>query len=257
MKVSALASGSSGNCFYIEDSDNAILVDCGISCKQIITRLSLLNRNVHNIRGIFLTHEHSDHTKGADVFARKFNIPIFATQGTINSKILCNNNDLIVSIKNNETFSFSGFDICAFSKSHRAADPVSFKIYSKNTCKNVSVITDIGYVCDNVRDAIKDSNCLFMESNHDIEMLENGSYPYYLKEWIKSDNGHLSNSDSAINVFDNPRIKLKNIILSHLSENNNTPLLALSEFQKELNKINFKPKIGISGRFNPTKLIEV
>jgi len=140
MKFSALASGSSGNCFYIENKNSGILIDAGISSKQIIERLGLLNTNPERIKGIFITHEHSDHTRGADVFARRFNIPVFATHKTAEKCFLAEENLNI--IKNNEAVNIAGMRIEAFSKSHKAEDPVSYNIING---RKISIMTDMGY----------------------------------------------------------------------------------------------------------------
>ena len=229
MEICALASGSSGNCFYIENSktNSAVIVDAGISAKKIVEKLCLVGKSPDKIKGIFITHEHSDHIKGADVFARKFNIPIFATKKTAENCFLCSDGDLINFIKNNETVDLGGMKVEAFSKSHRAADPVSYNVFNG---KRISIITDVGYGCENVLANISNSDALFLESNYDNNMLDNGPYPYFLKKWIKSDIGHLSNFQSATSVLENASSKLKYLVLSHLSQNNNTPLIALSAF---------------------------
>ncbi len=254
MEICVLASGSSGNCFYIENNNQAVLIDAGISTKQIVERLSIIRKNPFNIKGIFITHEHSDHIKGADFFARKFNVPIFSTKKTIESCDLCSDQDLINYINNDEIIKLSGMDIEAFSKSHRAADPVSFNICNK---KKISIMTDIGYACNNVIDNIADSDLLCLESNYDSEMLRNGKYPYFLKKWIESDIGHLGNFDSAKCVFENSSSKLKYLILSHLSKNNNTPALALDSFKLLKKKKNFSPKIFVSEREHPTPIFRI
>ncbi len=253
MEICALASGSSGNCFYIENNNQAVLIDAGISTRQIIDRLYIIGKNPFNVKGIFITHEHSDHIRGADVFARKFNVPIFSTKKTIEICNLCSNEDLINPINNDEIIKISGMEIQAFSKSHRAADPISFNISSK---KKISIITDIGYACNNVVDNIENSDLLCLESNYDTQMLRNGNYPSFLKKWIESDTGHLSNEESAECVFQYSRSKLKYVILSHLSKNNNNPALALNSFQL-LMKNNFSPKIFISHREHPTQIFRI
>ncbi|MBS3079581.1 MBL fold metallo-hydrolase [Candidatus Pacearchaeota archaeon] len=253
MEICVLASGSSGNCFYIEKNNNAILIDAGISTKQIVNRLFSIGKNPLNVKGIFITHEHSDHIKGADVFARKFKIPIFATGKTIDSCNLCSNEDFINKIRNNETVNFCGMDIESFSKSHRAVDPVSFNIYDK---KKISIMTDIGYACQNVVDNVGNSDLLCLESNYDPEMLKNGGYPHFLKKWIESDIGHLSNGDSAKCVFENSSSKLKYLVLSHLSKNNNHPDVAMRSFQL-LKKKNSFPKIFVSERERPTAIFKI
>ncbi|MFA5856968.1 MAG: MBL fold metallo-hydrolase [Candidatus Pacearchaeota archaeon] len=254
MEIASLASGSSGNCFYIENKGSAILVDAGISTKRIFKGLFDIKRSPDNLKAIFITHEHSDHIKGADVLARKLNIPIFATKKTIENSTICSRPELINPIKNNEVIDLYGMKIEAFSKSHKAADPVSFSI--SNTHK-ISIITDAGYACENIISNISDSNALFIESNYDDDMLEKGSYPYFLKKWIKSDIGHLSNIQSALSVKENASSKLKYLILSHLSKNNNTPDIALSTYKiiKENHKLS--PITLVSPRETVTPLIKL
>ncbi|MDP1695628.1 MAG: MBL fold metallo-hydrolase [archaeon] len=256
MKAMALSSGSSGNSFYVEKGEDAVLIDAGISTKKILARMDALGLDAEKIKAIFITHEHADHIKGADVFARRFNIPIFATKGTINGGFLCSDEALINSIKSDETIGIGKLNVEAFLKSHKAAEPVSYSIRSAN--KKVSIITDLGFACKGVNDAIADSNFLFLESNHDIEMLENGHYPYFLKNWIKSDSGHLSNRQAGLAVLEYGSGKLKNVVLSHLSEKNNCPKLALKTFKKlTKERMDFKAKVSVSLRSEPTELFKV
>ncbi len=254
MKISALSSGSSGNCFYISNDKTSILIDCGISCRQIEENLFILKQNPEKIKGIFITHEHTDHIKGVDVLARKFNIPIFATKGTIRNSFLCSNQDLICPIKNNETVSVDGIEIEAFSKSHDAEEPISYRI--KNG-KILSIVTDIGHSCNNVIDSVSDSDFLIIESNHDLDMLANGRYPYFLKQRIFSDKGHLSNLHSSLCVLEHGKSKLKQVMLAHLSENNNTSKLALNAFNILRERKDLKPKISLSLRNVATPLFVV
>lgn len=260
MKISALSSGSSGNAFFVENEKNnkAILVDCGISCKRIEERLGSINKAPESIQGIFLTHEHSDHVKGTDVFARKFNIPIFTTQKIIDKKLLCKNSNLINSIKNDEITKMNGLEITAFPKSHLSVDPVSFSILDFKQNKKLSIITDAGFACKNICDNVANSNFLCIESNHDLEMLENGPYPWHLKKWIKSDIGHLSNTQAACCVAEHATKKLKNIMLSHLSEHNNTPEKAIESFQYMLKqRKDLSPQLHSSEKFTATPLMKV
>jgi phosphoribosyl 1,2-cyclic phosphodiesterase len=253
MEICALASGSSGNCFYVGEK-NGVLVDAGISAKQIVERLSIIRKNPEDIKGIFITHEHSDHIKGADVFARKFNVPIFVTKKTFENCFLCSDDDLINFIKNDETVPISGIEVEAFSKSHKCSDPVSFNIHNG---KQVSIITDVGYGCKNVIKSVSESDFLCVESNYDEEMLENGPYPYFLKKWIKSDIGHFSNVQSSLCVLENAGTNLKNIVLSHLSENNNTPDFALKSFNILKERKDLHSRISVSQREIPTKLFKI
>lgn len=255
MKFAALSSGSSGNCFYINNGNSSLLVDCGISCSQVLSCLADLNQDASKIKGIFVSHEHTDHIRGIDVLARTLGIPIFATKGTSKNSFLCSQDDLINEIKPDETIKLGGMEVSAFSKSHDASEPVSFQI--KNG-KIISIITDIGYACKNVQEAVQDSDFLVLESNHDIEMLENGPYPYFLKKRILSDIGHLSNLSSGLCVLEHGKRKLKNLMLAHLSENNNNPRLALSCFRNLLKeRKDLKPRLLLSERNVCSDLIRV
>jgi phosphoribosyl 1,2-cyclic phosphodiesterase len=256
MKACALSSGSSGNCFYVEKDDAAVLVDVGISARKVIERMSLLKLNPEKIKAIFITHEHSDHIVGIDVLARRLNVPIFATKGTIKHGFLCSNNDLIKPINNNESIKIGVLKIEAFTKRHKAAEPVSYSILSSG--KVVSVITDAGYACDNINKGISQSDLLFLESNHDIAMVESGPYPPFLKKWVTGDSGHLSNTQAGLAVLENARPRLKNIILSHISKTNNTPDVALETFKslvKERSDLN--PNVSVSLDHAPTQLFYI
>lgn len=255
MKISALSSGSSGNCFYVSEKDKAILIDCGISYKQVLEKLSSLRQNPRNIKAIFVTHEHTDHVSGVDVLVRNLKIPVYATKGTCKNSFLCSREDLINEIKNDKTIKLAGMEISAFSKSHDASEPVSFRI---NNGKTISIITDIGYACKSVCESVSDSDFLVLESNHDISMLENSPYPDFLKRRIASNIGHLSNLHSSLCVLEHGTRKLKNVVLAHLSAVNNTPELALSCFKNLLKeRRDLKPRIFISERDKATGVIRV
>lgn len=253
IKGCALASGSSGNCFFIE-AGNGFLVDAGISCKQIEERLGSIGKDISDINALFVTHEHADHIRGIDVLSRKHSIPIFINKETYESGYF-NSDELINIIKNGQAIKFGGAKITAFSKSHDAANPVSYAFEYKN--KKASVITDIGYACNNVISNVKRSNLLFLESNHDIKMLENGGYPAFLKKRIRSNVGHLSNYDAALLVLSHASSSLKSVVLSHLSQNNNLPELAMKTFNGLVKERKDLRDIGVhlSSREEPTELI--
>ncbi len=258
MEICALASGSSGNCFYAGDGNSSILIDAGVSCKKIEERMLTINRKVENVRAVFITHEHSDHIRGIDVFARKFNVPIFATRELIKNNFLCSNPDLIQTFKVGENIKIGGMEISSFSKIHKAIDPLGFTIVDSSSGKRASIITDAGHACKNIIENVSDANALFFESNHDLEMLENGSYPYFLKKWISSDNGHLSNMQSALCVLENAKRKMKSMVLCHLSEHNNTPKLALNTHRNLLkHRMDLKPRIFISDKESPSVIVKL
>ena len=262
MRVCALASGSSGNCFYVENEFNGnnqgILIDAGISCKRIEERLGNINRSVENVKAILVTHEHSDHIRGIDVFVRKFNVPVFATKLTFDSRFITSKDELKNEIKNDEQFKIAGLKVNAFSKSHLCADPVSFSISDSKNKKTITIATDVGVPCENIKDAVADSDFICFESNYDEKMLDEGFYPWSTKKWIKSDGGHLSNTQSAACIIENAKKKMKHIMLSHISQNNNTPELAMQTHEYFLKqRIGFKPILSISSRHEPTRLFKV
>lgn len=255
MEICALASGSSGNCFYVGNEKGAILIDAGISARQICERLTCVGKNPERVQAIFITHEHIDHVRGADVFARRFNIPIFTTQGTSENCFLCSDDDLIRFIKNDEIVHIRGMKIETFSKFHHAADPVSYNIYNG---KKVSIVTDAGHGCVNIRKHISDSNFLILEANHDEHMLDLGPYPFHLKALIKSDIGHLSNTQAGLCVLEHASKKLKHLVLAHLSAVNNTPETALKTFHTLLKeRKDILPSIHVSVREKPTDVFRI
>lgn len=257
VEVSVLASGSSGNSFFVKANGLSFLVDAGISCKQIVERLAAIGRNIDDVKALLITHAHIDHVRGADVLTRKFNIPMYATDKTFESfSHLLKQKDQFNSITADKTFNIGDVEINPFSKSHDCADPVSYSItYEENTA---SIITDIGYACRNVRKAVSDSDILCLESNYDIDMLQNGPYPYYLKKRIAGESGHISNYDAALLAMEHASPKLRHIFLSHLSLNNNTPELALNTFKilkerKDLQDLN----CSLTYRDRPTELFSL
>lgn len=258
MKISALSSGSFANAFYVEDGDHAILIDDGLSFKEINQRLNSIKRSPDKINAIFVTHEHSDHIRGVDVLSRQLNIPIYLTKATAKKAFICSEESLINYIKNNESLDINGIKITAFSKSHDCGDPVSYILESKKDKKTAGIITDIGYPCKNVTENISDSDFLFIEANHDENMLKNGPYPYFLKKRILSDKGHLSNYQSAVSVLEHGNPKLKAVVLSHLSETNNTPDVASKTYKKIIKeRSDLKPRVFVSTKDRATPLFDI
>jgi len=255
MELSVLSSGSSGNCFYVESNKHAILVDCGISCKQVLERLQIIGKKPENIKGIFVTHEHSDHIAGIDVLARSLSIPIYSTEKVAKDCFLCSDKSLIREIGKNESTKIGDLTIEAFSKSHKAVDPISFSIINK---KRLSIITDAGFICKNIEENIKEADFLCLESNHDLKMLEEGPYPIFLKNWIKSNTGHLSNMQASLGILEYASSNLKGVILSHLSETNNKLDVALKTFNSLIKeRFDLKPKVIVSTKFLPTEIMRI
>ena len=227
LKYCSIGSGSSGNCHYIGYKDTNILVDAGLSGKRITTGLDDINVDMENIKGIFITHEHSDHIKGAGIISRKYDIPIFA-----NVKTWCAMKDKLGDIKdsnmkvfeNDRSYSLEDLIIRPFSISHDASDAVGYNFYAEN--EKMSIATDIGMITDNIRRHLYKSKLVVLESNYDPNMLMMGSYPYSLKKRVMSDTGHLSNEDAAKFCIDLVKEGRERILLAHLSKENNFPELA-------------------------------
>lgn len=229
MRICAIASGSNGNCYYFENYNEAVLIDAGVSCKQIVLRMEKLGLDVNKVKGVFITHEHGDHIRGVNVFCKKFQIPVYITKATLENSKITLDPSLIKFINADDSTKIGDIVVNSFSKNHDAADPCSFKVSCND--KNVCVLTDIGKECDNVINNIKDSHAIFLETNYDEEMLWNGAYPYYLKSRVSGENGHLSNLQAATLILDHGQSSLEHVFLSHLSENNNCPKIALSTFE--------------------------
>lgn len=228
LSFAAIASGSNGNCYYIGNEQGAVLIDTGISCKETEKRMQRLGLEMAGIKAIFLTHEHSDHIAGLDVISRRYKIPIYATPGTWNGLLKQPQGLLPNFIQRNDTIELNGLTIRSFSKSHDAAEAVSFVVSEKGY--NVGVITDIGYACSEVKKILPRCHALFIESNYCVDLLESGSYPRSLKDRISGRKGHLSNQEALELVRHKAGPQLRHLILSHLSANNNRPDLVDSLF---------------------------
>lgn len=232
MKLSfaAIASGSNGNCYYIGNDNEAVLVDAGISCREIEQRMKRLELSIKKVKAIFVSHEHTDHVRGVRVLSKKYNLPIFISRSTLLSARLEENNPLNCYFTPDKPVQVGDLHVTCFNKFHDASDPHSFVVRYKNLC--VGVFTDIGSPCENVVKHFSCCDAVFLEANYDDEMLFNGPYPYYLKQRISSDKGHLSNKQ-ALDLFLNHRKeKLSHVFLSHLSRENNDPVLAKKLFDE-------------------------
>lgn len=219
--ITSLNSGSNGNCYYIGNNEEAVLIDAGISCRETEKRMKRLGLTIDKVKAIFISHEHSDHIRGVEVLSRKFNLPVYITPVTLK------HSGMFLSPHLNNTFTayneitFGGLSVKAFPKFHDASDPYSF-IVSGNGI-NIGVLTDIGSACDHVVNNFKQCHAVFLEANYDEELLETGGYPYYLKKRISGGHGHLSNTQ-ALEIFTKHRSEnLTHLLLSHLSRENNSP----------------------------------
>jgi len=224
----SLNSGSNGNCYYVGNKSEAVLIDVGISCRETEKRMKKLGLSMQTVKAIFVSHEHGDHIKGVSTLANKYSLPVYITSKTaVNGPRLIRH--LSLTFAANESIAIGDLMIKPFSKFHDAADPHSFTISYNNI--TVGVITDIGRVCSEVVQHFKQCHAVFLESNYDTAMLENGKYPVYLKNRIRDGLGHISN-DEALELFINHRSpSLSHVLLSHLSKENNSPEMVKTLFE--------------------------
>lgn len=256
----SIISGSSGNCSYISNGSTKIIIDCGLSGKKLVEALNSMYIPITDIDAVLITHEHSDHTKGLGVISRKYHIPIYATKGTLLSLSVGEIDDTLKNcIEAGKNFSIGSVNIHPFSISHDAADPVGYSFYIDDG--KYSVATDMGILTNEVFSEIKGSKSIILESNHDVEMLKFGSYPYPLKRRILSEYGHLSNETAARAAVELAKSGTKHIMLGHLSRENNRPEIAMLESFNALTdagaQIGRDVSLSVADRFNITHFGEV
>ncbi|NLZ82013.1 MAG: MBL fold metallo-hydrolase [Clostridiales bacterium] len=237
MRLSSIASGSSGNCIYVGSNNTHILVDCGISGKRIEAGLNENEIKGEDLSGILITHEHTDHICGLGVMARRYGIPIYATRETLykieNTTALGKvPTEIFVIIEADQTFQIEDLTIHPFIISHDAANPVAYRISHES--QSIAVATDMGRYNDYIVENLAGVDALLIEANHDVNMLQAGSYPYPLKRRILSDYGHLSNESSGKLLTKILHDGLKHIFLGHLSKENNYEELAYETVRLEI-----------------------
>ncbi|MGA2858307.1 MAG: MBL fold metallo-hydrolase [Candidatus Sulfotelmatobacter sp.] len=240
VSVSMLASGSRGNCAMVASECTRILVDAGISCRETYKRMKSLGDDPHSLSAILITHEHSDHVYGLATLAKKLRIPVFMTGATHQAWARAMRDqkgekpqlEKCERFESGHRFQVGDIEVKPFTIPHDAADPVGFTFRAEGI--KVGFVTDLGYVPASVRDHLRGCDLLVMESNHDLEMLRVGPYPWAVKQRVMSRVGHLSNealADFLINGYDNSATF---VVLAHLSEQNNHPEIARREAEKAL-----------------------
>lgn len=226
MKFCSLFSGSSGNSLYVSSGDTGILIDAGLTGKAITAAMDSIGENPAEVQAILITHEHSDHTIGAGILSRKFDIPVYANEKTWEAmerslgKIAVHNRRIITG----ET-SVGDLHVSTFRVPHDSAGCIGYTLEDKDG-RLFSSVTDMGVFTEEIRRGIRDSDIILIESNHDVEMLKYGPYPYELKRRVMSELGHLSNEDCAAAILSILNNNHRKIILGHLSRTNNVPELA-------------------------------
>ncbi len=221
LSIAPLFSGSKGNCILIGSQNANILIDAGYSCTRIEAEMKKVNQSLANVDGILVTHEHSDHIAGVGVVSRKYDIPVYANEPTWHEMTSRTGEIATKNIRVIDENDFYIKDMCIqpYEIPHDAALPYGYSVTSGS--KKISVLTDLGRVNDTILNHVKDSNIVLLESNHDIEMLKCGPYPYYLKRRILSSHGHLSNDDAGDTALKLAFSGVRGILLGHLSEKNN------------------------------------
>jgi phosphoribosyl 1,2-cyclic phosphodiesterase len=248
--ITSLNSGSNGNCYYVGNKTEAVLIDAGISCREIEKRMKLLGLDIKKVKAVFISHEHTDHIKGVSTLANKYSLPVYITKATLQNgpKLI---KHLSINFIKEEPIAIGSLVVTAFTKYHDAVDPHSFIVSCENV--TVGVFTDIGEACPMVNKYFNKCNACFLEANDDEELLENGSYPKHLKERIKGNKGHLSNNQ-AYTLFNKHRPSfMTHVILSHLSKENNRPDIAESLFLSTAGTI----KITVAPRDEASPVITI
>ncbi len=249
--ITSLNSGSNGNCYYIANDNEAVLVDAGLSCRETEKRMKRLDLSMDKVKALFISHEHGDHIKGVESIASKHKLPVYITAETFRQSRLRVDPAQVFSFTAYTPVNIGNLSVMAFPKFHDAIDPHSFVI-SGNGVK-IGVFTDIGAVCSNVIDNFTDCNAVFLEANYDADMLENGRYPHHLKNRIRSGHGHLSNVQ-ALELFMAHRSRfLSHLLLSHLSKDNNDPDLALRLFNTHARNTH----ISVASRYEESSVYHI
>ena len=262
LKFCSLFSGSSGNSLFVQSDQSKLLIDCGASGKKICEALASINSSIEDIDAILITHEHSDHVQSLGLLSKKYNIPIYLNKETFealsNSQKEKISSDNINYFINDKEFFLNDLTIKPFSIPHDAANPCGYNIH--NGKRKISIATDLGHVTDDILNNLKNSSFILLESNYDPSILQISKYPYSLKERIKGPKGHLSNETAGKLISALSGNELKEVMLGHLSKENNFPELAYQTVTEELirNNIDLNTiRLSVANRYNPSKIIEL
>ena len=232
LSITTLASGSEGNCLLVTGGETAILIDAGISCRRILNSLNALGIDPAVLSAILVTHEHSDHVCGIATLTRRLGVPVYASQGTARQLAyrIAFPPDGLRPFDAGKSFSVGDLTVFSFPTPHDASDSVGYSVACAGA--RLAVATDLGVVTPAVLDAVLGSDTVVVETNHDVELLRAGPYPYPLKQRILSERGHLCNEDGAALAVQAAAAGARTVILAHLSKTNNTPDLALAAVER-------------------------
>jgi phosphoribosyl 1,2-cyclic phosphodiesterase len=257
MRFSLLASGSKGNVCYIETRDSRILIDAGLSCKELVRRLEMIGQKSIHLDAIIITHEHGDHIKGVGPVARRFDVPVFMNHPTLQkSRKILGNISTLMAIHTGQAITIHDTIIETFTKCHDAADPMGMTVSSNGS--RLGLVTDLGRSTRLVEDRLKGCQCLIIEFNHDGVMLEQGPYPLDLKRRVRGPEGHLSNQQAGQLLESVSHKGLTKVVLAHLSEVNNLPEKAFQVAKETLSGCSLDDtEILISQQHCPMEMVEV
>lgn len=258
LRFSVLASGSTGNAFYIESEQERLLVDAGLSGKQLDRLFQEINIDPSNLSSILVTHEHSDHIKGLGVFARKYKLPIYANAKTWQAMEKSIGNlsiDQKFHFNLEEIKTFGDIDVESFGVSHDAAEPMFYTFHHQG--KKVALVTDLGYVSERIKKIVESADAYIFEANHDVGMLRMGRYPWNVKRRILGDSGHISNEDCGLALADIVDNNTQRIYLAHLSLDNNMRDLAQMSVNNVLQERGISLELMDTYHDKPTALFEV
>lgn len=258
LQFSVLASGSTGNAFYIASEKTQLLIDAGLSGKKMDQLFDNIGKDPSELSGILVTHEHSDHIKGLGIFARKYNLPIYANENTWKSmekQIGKLTPDQRFHFDANTVKTFADMDVESFSVSHDAIDPMFFAFHSGD--KKVALVTDLGYVSESIKKTVEGADAYIFEANHDIGMLQMGRYPWSVKRRILGDSGHVSNEDCGLALSDIVTNRTQRVYLAHLSKDNNMKELARMSVDQVLQERGIQMDLRDTDPNLPTELYKV
>lgn len=256
MIVAPLSSGSAGNAYWFESDGTAILVDAGLGPRETKKRLETLGRELNDIKAVVVTHEHYDHIRGAESIARKYEVPIYLTSGTLRASRIDTNETKTVVFENDSSFTIGELQVHARRTIHDAADPACFVVEARDGTR-VGIASDLGFVDSGVLRHLTGCDGLFFESNHDLDMLRMGTYPWPLKRRIMSRFGHLSNDDSVNAVQRLLGAELKTLCMIHLSQKNNHESIVRDMCTRLLRRTGASIDFAIAKQFEPTGVFDV
>lgn len=256
MRVCLLASGSKGNSIFVEAGFGKVLIDAGLSARELLLRLAAIGVEGGELDAILISHEHTDHVRGAGALARKFKLPLLVSDPTCRAGNASLGKTEIIEFESGSPFSFKEMRIDPFPTTHDAHDPVGFLIECDEGI--IGIATDLGIATRLVQEKLKGCTALVLESNHDEEMLSNGPYPWPLKQRIRSRHGHLSNSESAALLDEVIHPGLQAVFLAHLSEVNNDPGIALDTARRLVESRNIcSPRLIVGDQYRVSEMFQV